>query len=101
MRLFLEEEKRNDVDGEQEYNDDFQPKHALIIEVALDDAVELVELSEAFFHAAAPLVEVESFARAQVNAGQIPVAEKLGDVRHLVIQLRDIDPEPAKSLERG
>ncbi|MEI9999489.1 MAG: hypothetical protein WDO13_10140 [Verrucomicrobiota bacterium] len=66
----------------------------------MDDAVELVELGQALLDARAPLVEVKAVACAEVDAGKVPVAEELGDVRDLVGQLGHVDAEAAQVAQR-
>ena len=66
----------------------------------MDDALQFVKLGEALFHAHAPLIPVKAVAGAQIDAGQMPVSEKLGDVGDLVGQFRQVDPEAAQMSQR-
>ena len=93
-------EEDGQIHGEKDDDDDFQPQHARFVHLAVDDAVKLVQLREPLLDAGAPLVEIKPVARAQIDAGEMPIAKELGDMGDFIGELGDIHAEPPQLPQR-
>ena len=89
------------VDGEKNHDQHFQPGHAAVVDVGIDHAVQVVKLGQAVLDALAPLVEIKPLAGPQIDSRQVPVAEKFADVGDLVVELSNVDPKQTQLRQRG
>lgn len=89
-------EEHDEVDDEKEDDGGFEDEHVAVVAVALEELVELVEGFEFFVVGALPVGEVEAGGEGLVDAGEMPVAEELGDVGKFVGDAGEVDADFAE-----
>src|SRR5437867_2355441 len=95
-------EQDNQVNHEQHYDGQFENEHRAVVLVGPQDLVEAVQRLEFFVDGAVPVGQVEAVGQALVDARQVPVAEKLGDVGQLIGEARQVDADLAQlALDGG
>ena len=93
---FLVPKEHDQVDDEQQDDGDFQDQHEAVVAVALEELVEVVEGLELVVDGVVPVGEVEAGGDGLVDAGEVPVAEELGDVGEFVVEAGEVDADFAQ-----
>src|ERR1700679_1843314 len=84
LSMFHAHEQHHQVNHEEQHDGDFQDNHHAVVLIVLEQLVEVVQRLELAVHGAMPVAEMESGGDVFVDAREMPVAEKLGDVGKLV-----------------
>jgi hypothetical protein len=89
----LLEKEDEQIDGKEDDDHDFQPEHAVVVQIASGHGVETVEFDQPLVHTRPPVLQVEPLSGQHVHPGEMPIANELRGVRDLVGQLGQVDPQ--------
>jgi len=92
-------DEEDDVDDEEEAHGDFEDEEVAVEAVGLEELVEVVEGFEFFVDGFVPFGEVETGGDGLVDAGEVPVAEELGDVGEFIGHAGEVDADFAEVFE--
>jgi hypothetical protein len=98
---FQVDDQHNEINDEQQNYCHFEPEHHPIALIGFEQLVKVVERLELAVNGAVPFGEMKTRREFFVNARQMPVAEKLCDVRQLVVEPGQVNPnlpQPAKNI---
>src|SRR5688500_14089388 len=86
----LEHEDEDEVDDEEEDDGGFEDEHPAVGLVVLEELVEVVEGADFFVNESMPFAEVEARGDGVMHAGEVPVADKFGDVGKFVAEAGEV-----------
>jgi len=92
-------EEHHDIDDEEDDDGDLECEHPAVGLVVLQHFVEFADGAELVIDGAVPVAGVEPGGGHLVEAGDVPVAEELGDVGQLVAEAGHVDAQFAEVAE--
>ena len=89
---FETNEKNHQIDNEQQHDGRFQQEHPAVGLIVIQELIQVIESLQFTCDSAMPITEMEAGGDILVDAGEVPIAEELGDIREFIVESRQIDP---------
>src|SRR5581483_8476444 len=94
--MFQSQNQDHKVNDEQQHDGHFQGQHPPVVLVVLEQLIEIVKGLELAIDGAMPVAQMKPGGNVFVNAREMPIAKKLGNVGQFIVKPGKVDADVAQ-----